>query len=121
MNLKFVYGIFPVLVRYVDDLPDFAGFSYGPYVTIEKAYRSDRGLLAHELTHSRQFYRTLGLWWILYRFASLRYKYELEAYAVQLGYCDQSAADRFAGFIANRYNLTVDLADTKQDILSYKT
>ena len=119
-TIKFVYAIFPVLVRYVAEIKDHAGFSYGPYIKIKDSYKNDIGLLNHELTHSRQFYRTIGLWWILYRFAGFRYGYEVEAYRVQLSYVAddmrEQAIERFVGFIANKYSLSVDTSQIYKDL-----
>ena len=109
--LTTVYGIFPVRVVYVEgDVKGFAGYSWGHTIKIDRDYQNDRGLLEHELEHSRQYYRSAGLWPFLYRWsAKRRLRYELDAYAVQLRFADPADRDRlavkFAGFIARRYNL----------------
>lgn len=120
--LKFVYKICPVIVKYVDTPPKgFAGYSYGWLVEIKKSHKDDAGLLAHELTHSRQFYRTLGFWGLLYKSKKRRYKYELEAYRVQLSFAvgDERVrlADKFAGFMIDNYDLNIDRAATKAALL----
>lgn len=120
MKLKLVYKICPVLVKYTDTkTKGFAGMSYGVFIKIQKSYKDDIGLLEHELTHSRQFYRTLGISAILYQFKTWRYEYELKAYRVQLKYAHNKdwAAGKFAGFIANRYNIAVDVAKVKEELL----
>lgn len=127
--LKFVFKIFPVWVRYVDPEKDniggFAGRCYGPYIKIKKSYRDDNGLLEHELTHSRQVYRSCFLMGLCYLISSkFRYNAELEAYAVQLSYAEDKDRDRlaglFAGFIADKYNLKVNRDKTKQELLNYE-
>lgn len=86
--LTFVYKICPVLVLYIPfSYKWIAGFSIGPLVIIKSDAKDDEGLLAHELTHSRQFYRLPFIHWLLYAFnKSYRYKCVIEAHAVQLGY-----------------------------------
>lgn len=92
--------------------PPFAGRALGPIIVIDPKYKDDRGLLAHEQVHVRQFWRTWGLHPLLYR-ASKRYRLaaELEAYRVQLKYAEdkEASARRFAGFIAGRYGLAISV------------
>lgn len=112
--LKFVYKICPVIVMYVDEgVKGFAGYSYGPLVKIKKSYKDDVGLLEHELTHSRQFYRYLGTWGLFYLSAKFRYKFEFEAYKVQLSFAGEGErdrlADKFAVFICTKYGLSDSL------------
>ena len=124
--LRFVYKVLPVWVRYVGEgqvKSGFAGYCYGPYVKILESYKDDIGLVEHELTHSRQVYRTFFLMGLIYMMSSkYRYKCELEAYAVQLSYAEEKDRDRlarlFAGFMANKYNLDVDREETRQDLLT---
>lgn len=121
MKLKFVYLIFPAIIRYTEDpIKGFAGSALGPSIKIQEKYKEDKGLLEHELTHVRQFYKTLGLLPILYHFDKFKYKYEVEAYRIQLKYAKNKkwAAELFAGFIADRYNLEVDASKVKEDLLA---
>lgn len=120
--IKFVYKICPVYVKCVDgNIHGFAGFSYGPYIKINKSYKDDIGLLEHELTHSKQFYRSFGIWGLLYKISSYRYEYEFEAYSVQLSMAAEEdrerLADTFSGFLVDNYNLTLDREKTKQLLL----
>ena len=118
MKIKFVFYVLPVLVIYVNSMKKFAGFSYGPVVKIRKSHKDDVGLLQHELTHSKQWYRTLGLWWLLYRFAKRCYRYELEAYAVQLKYADDYEAklQKFVDLIVDMYGLKVTRENVESDL-----
>lgn len=102
MTLK-KYG----LVIYTNYGVRMGGVTYGPLVLIKPKYKEDRGLLEHELTHTKQFWNPLKwfkgkLWW------------EVEAYREQLKwypYANQTErlqkAWLFAGFIATKYDLPV--------------
>ena len=46
-----------------------AGVAIGPLVLIQRRYKGDAGLLAHELEHARQFWVTFGLHLIFYPFS----------------------------------------------------
>ena len=114
----------PALVFYTDLFVGTgnAGKSFGPIVVIRPAYKDDRGLLEHELQHSRRFWKTLGLSaieYVLSRTAKL--EQEVECYKVQIAV---TVADRnlnlaqqenltklFAGFIANNYGLSISVTD----------
>ncbi len=81
--------------------------NYGPIILIDPAYRDDLGLLAHEREHMAQWIMTLGLHSLLYRFSKqYRFWSEVRAYRVQLTYSPH-AAERFAQFIATKYDLDV--------------
>ena len=83
--IKFVYKIFPAFVSYTNDMDrQWAGWTSGPFVKIRPCYIYDKGLLTHELTHVKQFYRTLGLHLILRNFKGYRKNTEVEAYRAQL-------------------------------------
>jgi hypothetical protein len=63
------------------------GVTFGPLILLKKKYKGDTsaaatGLIEHELTHARQFYRTCGLNGPRYLFARWRLAYEVEAYKV---------------------------------------
>ena len=119
MEWRRIYGIIPVPVFYVDDLGPFAGRSNGFFVRIVEKYKEDRGLLEHELQHCRQFYRTLCLHGLLYKFVDkYRYKMELECYKIQLGFCKDREASikHFSNFLATLYNLDIDPAQVEKDL-----
>lgn len=135
MKLKFVFGLFPVFVFFVDSLGELtAGEARGPVVRILKSYADDAGLLEHELTHARQWY-TLGLlaalvalvaqrlgcqYWqitaalsvslhsVLYAAVTpYRLWAEVQAYKIQARYYLDDRLEMFAGFISTRYGLNV--------------
>ena len=65
----------------------YAGVTLAFLVLIRPSYREDAGLLAHEKTHVRQFWRTFGINMLRYYFsADYRLQAELEAYRMQLTY-----------------------------------
>jgi hypothetical protein len=115
--IKFVYKILPVFVFYTDKFikPQHGGISLAIFCFIRPKYKSDEGLLQHELTHSRQFYRNPILHLCLYRFWD-KYKLEceVEGYKVQLKYYPTDLTDLFAGFIAERYELDITKEKAKE-------
>jgi len=108
MKLKFVYGILPAFVFYVDSLDGFGGKANGPVVRVLKKYSgSDEGLLQHELTHVKQWYRTFfthGFWYMFVE--NYRLDAEIEAYKVQAKYYDYDATVWMAEALATKYNIT---------------
>jgi len=112
MKIKFVCKIFPAIVIYTDHVPEgSAGVANAMIVRILPEYEGDEGLLQHELTHVKQAYRLLILFHsLLYLFdAHYRLHAEVEAYRKQLEYSQDKVADadRFAGFIAEKYDLDI--------------
>jgi len=114
MKLQFVYGVLPAYVFYTDHIADVnAGCANGFVVRIRPHCRADEGLLKHELTHVRQWYRTLGLHSLLYLISpKYRLSAEVEAYREQALYAADrlDAVNRFAGAIATKYDLDITLA-----------
>lgn len=111
MEIRWVFKCLPAFIFYSDLLKRNGGVAFGPAILLKKKYRGDasaaaRGLVEHELTHVRQFYRTCGLNGPGYLFARWRLAYEVEAYKAELRY-DPGAASVFAWYIANRYRLDV--------------
>jgi len=121
----FVYGIFPVFISYTEDmnLPWQAGYASGPRVYLLPHYRNDVGMLAHEIQHARQWYKSVGTHGII-KSLSDNYKLaiEVEAYAVQ--YLSYGRVDRsiehmvdnapmgkvplYAMWISTHYGLKID-------------
>ena len=96
------------LTIYTDFMPDrFSGYTVGPIVLIRPRCRDDQGLLAHELMHVKQFWRTFGLFGIAYWLSrTRRLAYEVEAYREQLTY-SPGREQLFARFLANNYDLGI--------------
>ena len=125
MIIKRIFGFIPIPVFYVDKVRDeFAGVSYGPWIKIRNEYKDDNPLLQHELTHCKQWYRTLGIHGLLVMFKNKKHilKSEVEAYAVQASLQDPadlwSRIDLYAGFIADRYGLDITKFKAKEAILN---
>jgi hypothetical protein len=108
--IKFVYKILPAFVIYTSDLPENkGGVANGFIVRIKPKYKSDNGILQHELTHIKQWYRTFTFHSLLYLFnKKYRLSSEVEAYREQLKYYLDDRTDLFAKFIAEDYNLDVE-------------
>lgn len=115
MNIIFVYKIFPVFVKYTDEIRDgFSGTQSGCVIRIKPGCKDDKGLYEHELTHVKQWYRYLCMpYTLLYRFSrKFRLKMEVEAYKVQVscGYKDWTETDLivcFAEYLSSKYNLDI--------------
>jgi len=94
----------------------FAGMTRGPFVFIRPEYKDDIGLLAHEQTHVKQFFRTFFLHGFFYLFSdTYKLNAEVEAFKVQATYYSGDTLPQFAEFIANNYglNITAEEALTK--------
>jgi len=107
------------LIKYVDKLskPWAAGCARGPFIKILKSHRKDAGLYQHELVHVKQWFITLGLHTILYKFSvNYRLRTEVAAYLKQLKYCKNKERCRalFAGFIYSRYDLDISAYKAKR-------
>jgi len=114
------------IVKYVpaSSLGNFAGRTVLFYIRIDERYREDKGLLMHETTHYHQFLASPIMFPLRYWLSNVwRYKYELEAYKVQLQHSTNRAVDAelFARFILYRYNLgglDLTIESIKKDLLS---
>lgn len=95
----------------------FAGSTYGPFVFIRPTKREDAGLLAHELTHVKQFWHNplFGLFYLLSK--KSRFKYEAEAYRVQLAYYPDRL-EALATILATKYKLDITVDEARAALLS---
>lgn len=99
-------------LKYTDDMPAWqGGYARAWFVRIRPKHRDDQGLLQHELTHVRQFWRSCGLHGILLLFKTYRLKAEVEAYRKQLEYAPAGSINTFAVFIATRYDLGITIEE----------
>ena len=115
--IKTVYKILPAFIIYTNKLSAavFGGTSKFCFIKIRPRYKDDIGLLNHELTHVKQFYRLSIVHQYLNHFSKkYRLKIELEAYKNQLLSYPVEDRERktlyFAKFLSERYGLdkTVD-------------
>lgn len=91
----------------------FDGVTIGPVSFIRPLFRDDFGLIAHEETHRRQFWRTLGLGCLIALFSQkLRLEYEIEAYREQLKY-DPKGINLFAADLAKNYGFGITESQAK--------
>ena len=97
-----------------------AGCARGPVAFIRPEYRDDKGLLAHELEHVKQWWLTFGLHSFLYLLVPFyRLNSEVEAYKVQLKHSSGNER-RFAEFIAERYGLDISVAEALALLREYE-
>lgn len=107
-------------IQYTTLDPSIKGRSFGVLIQIDEKYKEDKGLLAHERVHVKQFLRLwlssiliglvllylgydfgiipiiagLGLHGLLYKFSKLyRYKAEVEAFGYSIAYGNRSVAN----------------------------
>ena len=84
------------------------GETRGPIILIKPQCRDDTGLHIHELTHVKQWFRTLGIHSFLYLFSkSYRLKAEVEAYREQLKHYLDDRSALFAHYLANDYGFEI--------------
>lgn len=101
MKIRFgKYGI--IFYTYYCIPAPHAGVTYGPFVFIKPSKLDDRGLLEHELVHTRQFWNPRKWFWGVL-------KWEVEAYREQLKWYTDDRTEIFAGFIATRYGLDITI------------
>lgn len=112
IKIKLVYGILPAIIWYTNNISDtrYGGVANGPLIRIRSKYVIDHGLLEHELTHVKQWYRTGGLHGLLYRFSSdYRLRSEVEAYRAQLQHPRSTTSIAYAvKAIQTKYSLDTD-------------
>ena len=77
----------------------FSGQSFGPIIFIRPRSIDDRGMLEHELVHSRQFWNPRKWFWS-------KLDKELEAYREQLKW-HPDRLEIFATILATRYRLNI--------------
>jgi hypothetical protein len=87
------------------------------FIRIRKGCENDRGLIAHEVCHVGQWWRTLGIHSILY-LCSKRYKLkcEIEAYQEQLKWPPATDdrphyAQHYAELISQEYGLSITVEE----------
>lgn len=97
------------LVFYVESLQGTrAGEARGPVIRILEAYRDDAGILAHEMVHVKQWFRTLGLHSFLYILSDdYKLSAEVEAYKEQMTHYPGDRRPLFAKFLSERYDLSI--------------
>ena len=97
------------LVFYVESLSGTkAGEARGPVVRILESKRDDPGILAHEMVHVRQWFRTLGIHSFLYLLSDdYKLRAEVEAYREQALHCPDDRRPLFAKFLSERYDLSI--------------
>ena len=145
MQIRYVFLICPLLIFFVENLnePWKAGEARGPFIRIKKTKIDDHGLIAHEMTHVRQWYAVLILmlvaaliarsldfpnWSLIVAFAlaahSVFYNIlpvyrlwtEIQAYRTQARYYADDRYVVFAKFLSTHYRLNIT-PDAALDLL----
>jgi len=109
----------PHLVFYTNfSIPKrFAAHTRGPFVFIRPEHRGDTGLLSHELTHVKQWYKNPAFG-LFYRFSKkFRLNSEVQAYREQLKHSPNSV-DLFAQYISEKYDLDISVDEAKRLLTS---
>jgi beta-lactamase regulating signal transducer with metallopeptidase domain len=102
----------PALIFYTDKLPNNIGGRANAFVIrIKEKYINDKGILAHELCHVKQWYFTLMFHPLLY-LISKKYRLwsEVQAYKKQLKY-NPEKIQKYAYFIATGYKLNITVSE----------
>jgi len=94
-----------------------AGQATAFFVKIRPSHKGDKGLLVHELTHVRQFYRLFVVHSLLYKLSKrYRYKSELEAYVNQIKTYKEEGQEVDILYFADRLSKMYDLPYSKEEI-----
>jgi len=116
MILKFIYKFIPIPVIYTERFVPMAGRSYGIFILIKPEHKGNEAIIAHELVHCKQFYRTFGIHGILYNISDkYKLKAEIEAYRETIrvkGYKDKRGSAWIVRTLLNDYDLNV----TKEEV-----
>jgi hypothetical protein len=103
--------LFPVFYKEIST-PNVRGRSYGLWIVIEPHLIDDKGLLAHERCHVRQFITTLGTHGIMYGLSKkYKYKAEVEAFGYSIAYGSRTISD-VKNSLISAYGITNDIMDT---------
>jgi hypothetical protein len=125
MQLRWVYKCLPVFIFYNEIVfrmfsKQSDGVAIGPIIFIRPDTRQaviERALIEHELVHSRQSYRWIGINGILYLCSKKwRLKFEVEAYREQLKYVPERL-NKFANALSTNYKLNITFDEAKALLL----
>ena len=106
--IKLVYKILPAFISFEPiNIPWVGGYATANKIVISPKYTNDKGLLDHELTHVRQWYRTFGFHsWLYKNKKKYRLNAEVEAYKEQLkSYPDKLSYFALVLVTKPKYNL----------------
>lgn len=90
----------------------FAGYTVFCFALIRPEYREDLGLIEHEKTHVKQFWRLPFIHGLRYRFSkSYRLNCEVEAYKEQLKHYKVDRTYLLAKHLVDHYNFDLSIKD----------
>jgi len=117
VDVNHVYGILPVYTIYTEKFLDKETVGTNKGILNIMKFK-DKEVLAHELIHSKQAYRTLYLTFILSRYSeSYRAKCEAEAYALII--TSEIAVPIFAKMIQEEYAPSISIEKIEGYIRNY--
>lgn len=98
-------------------IPDhFAAYTFLFVILMRPTHRHDYALIAHERTHVKQFWRSLGLHGLLYPLSKkYRLKAELEAHRLEYRLAPERL-DRLASNLARNYDLDISFGRAREEI-----
>ena len=117
MKFRTVFNFLPAFIFYPKTIfIKFDGITLGPFIFIKEKHKQNIEMLEHELIHVKQFYRTFGLFCILYLISKKRrLVYEVEAYKRSIEIkCKDDASKRtyyarqYAKILADKYQVGLD-------------
>jgi hypothetical protein len=95
----------------------FAAYTRGPLIFIRPEYRYDKGLIAHEQVHVRQWFCTLMLHPLLYALSdSYKLKCEVEAYREQAKHDADDNLATYASYLSKMYGLSISVEDAHKKL-----
>lgn len=94
---------------------EFDGYTYLCFALIRPQYKNDKGLIEHEKTHVKQFWKAPFIHGLLYRFSDVyRLKSEVEAYRAQIKVEANPNVYRYATMLSKNYGLKLTVNDAKE-------
>ena len=110
--------LFPVFYKEIST-PNVRGRSYGLWIVIEPHLIDDKGLLAHERCHVRQFITTLGTHGIMYGLSKkYKYKAEIEAFGYSIAYGSRTISD-VKNSLISAYGIPEDIMECYKADIEY--
>lgn len=123
MILRWIFHIIPVPIFFTNKLvPDgFNGISLGLVIFLRPNQKTNESLIQHELTHSRQCWRSF--WTLPFRYFlshDYRFNVEAEAFGVQYDFDRRKdALNHYTTWLVDNYNLDVNVDTAREAIVKY--
>jgi hypothetical protein len=118
MEIRWIFGLIPVPIFYTKALTmSYSAFCWCLFIVIRPEKRGKCNLLEHELVHCKQFYRSIGVYPLMYLISRrYRYKSEIEAYKEQIR-LGGVTIEEAANWIIRNYGITgLSIERVKSDL-----